>query len=103
VDPRAGVDAVEKRKFVILPGLELRPLCRPARGQSLYRLRLPGSLYIIYRPKNAARNSKEAHYFLPAISTDQANLGKSNINLVSERHPRRCKRRTRETDYDLYM
>jgi hypothetical protein len=32
VDPRAGLDDV-KRKFVILPGLELRPLGRPARSQ----------------------------------------------------------------------
>jgi hypothetical protein len=39
VDPRAGVDDVEKRKFLILPGLKLRPLGRLARSQSLYRLR----------------------------------------------------------------
>jgi hypothetical protein len=30
VDPRAGLDDVEKRKLFILPGLELRPLGRPA-------------------------------------------------------------------------
>jgi hypothetical protein len=42
VDPRAGQD-VEKRKLLTLPGLELRPLGRPARSQSLYRLRYPGS------------------------------------------------------------
>jgi hypothetical protein len=30
VDPRAGLDNVEKRKFLTLPGLELRPLRRPA-------------------------------------------------------------------------
>jgi hypothetical protein len=35
---RAGLNAVEKRKFLTLPGLELRPLGRPARSQSLYRL-----------------------------------------------------------------
>jgi hypothetical protein len=35
VDPRL---ALEKRKFLTLPGLEGRPLCRPARSQSLYRL-----------------------------------------------------------------
>jgi hypothetical protein len=34
VGPRAGLDEVEKRKFLILPGLELRPL----RSQSLWRL-----------------------------------------------------------------
>jgi hypothetical protein len=42
---RTGTDDVEKRKFLILPGLELRPLGRPSRRQSLYRLRYPGSLY----------------------------------------------------------
>jgi hypothetical protein len=43
VDPRAGLDDLEKRKFLTLPGLEIRPLGRPARSQSLYRLRYPGS------------------------------------------------------------
>jgi hypothetical protein len=37
VDPRAGLDDVEKRKFLTLPGLEVQPpLGRPARGQSLF-------------------------------------------------------------------
>jgi hypothetical protein len=40
VDPRAGLDDSDKRKFLTLPGFELRPLSRPARSQSLYRLRL---------------------------------------------------------------
>jgi hypothetical protein len=39
----AGLDDVEKRKFLNLPGLELRPLGRPARSQSLYQLRYPRS------------------------------------------------------------
>jgi hypothetical protein len=43
VVPRTGLDVVEKRKFLTLPVLELRPLGRPARSQSLYRLRYPGS------------------------------------------------------------
>jgi hypothetical protein len=43
VDPRADLDNVEKREFLTLPGLELRPLGRPARSQSLYRLNYPGS------------------------------------------------------------
>jgi hypothetical protein len=30
VDPRAGMDDAEKKKFLTLPGLELRPLGRPA-------------------------------------------------------------------------
>jgi hypothetical protein len=33
--PRTGLDDM-KRKFLTLTGLELRPLCRPARNQSLY-------------------------------------------------------------------
>jgi hypothetical protein len=33
VGPTAGLDNVEKRKFLTLPGLELRPLGRPARSQ----------------------------------------------------------------------
>jgi hypothetical protein len=43
VDPRAVLDDLEKRKFLTLPGLERRPLSRPARSQSLYRLRYPSS------------------------------------------------------------
>jgi hypothetical protein len=42
VGPRAGLDDAEKRKFLTLPGLELRPLGRAALSQSLYRLRYPG-------------------------------------------------------------
>jgi hypothetical protein len=48
VDPRAGLDDEEKRKFLTLPGLELRPLDRPARSQSISRLRYLGSCpYVI--------------------------------------------------------
>jgi hypothetical protein len=32
VDPRAGLDDAEKRKFLTLPGLELQPFGRPARS-----------------------------------------------------------------------
>jgi hypothetical protein len=42
VDPRAGLEDMNKRKFLILPGLDLRPLGRPAHSQSLYRLLYPG-------------------------------------------------------------
>jgi hypothetical protein len=37
VDLIAGLDDAEKRKSLALPGLELRPLGRPARSQSLSR------------------------------------------------------------------
>jgi hypothetical protein len=40
--PRAGLDDVENRKFLTVPGLEFRPLGRRARSQSLYRLHYPG-------------------------------------------------------------
>jgi hypothetical protein len=43
VDPRADLDDVEKKKFLALPGFEFRFLCRPARSQSLYPQRYPGS------------------------------------------------------------
>jgi hypothetical protein len=47
VNSRASLDDVEKRKFLTLPGLELRPLDRPARSQSLYRLNYPAMIIII--------------------------------------------------------
>jgi hypothetical protein len=34
---------VEKRKFLTLPGLNLRPLCHPAHSQLLHQLSYPGS------------------------------------------------------------
>jgi hypothetical protein len=37
---------MEKWKFLTLPGLEPRPLSRPARSQSLYRLRYRGQVLI---------------------------------------------------------
>jgi hypothetical protein len=38
MDPRAGLEDVEKRKLLTLLALELRPVGRPALSQSLYRL-----------------------------------------------------------------
>jgi hypothetical protein len=46
VGPRSGLNDVEKRKFLTLPRLELRPLGRPARSQLLYRLRCTGYIYM---------------------------------------------------------
>jgi hypothetical protein len=51
MDPSAGLDDVEKRKFLTLTGLELRPLGRPARSQLLYRLRF----------KETVKKSKAIH------------------------------------------
>jgi hypothetical protein len=47
LDPRASVDGVKKRKFLTVPWLELQPLGRPARSQSLYQLRYPGSYILL--------------------------------------------------------
>jgi hypothetical protein len=60
VDSRAGLEDVEKRKFLTLPGLELRPLGRPPRSQLLYRLSYPGSYeYIRMRLRMDLRNSEK--------------------------------------------
>jgi hypothetical protein len=54
VGPRAGLHNLEKTKFLTLPGLKLRPLSRPARSQSLYRLHSPGlGRNIIFRQYTA--------------------------------------------------
>jgi hypothetical protein len=42
VGPRAGLDDMEKWKFLPPTGLELRPFGRAARSQSLYSLRYAG-------------------------------------------------------------
>jgi hypothetical protein len=55
VDLRAGLNDLEKRKFLTLPRLELRPLSRPARSQSLYRLRYPSSYTVCVVSKKRRR------------------------------------------------
>jgi hypothetical protein len=45
VDPRAGLDDVEKRKFLILRGLEFPPFGLPTRIYLLFRLPYAGSYY----------------------------------------------------------
>jgi hypothetical protein len=44
VDLRVGLDDVDKRKFLNLPGLGVRPLSCPARSQPLYLLSYRGSV-----------------------------------------------------------
>jgi hypothetical protein len=43
VGPRSGLDDVKRGNIFSLPVLEVRPLGRPARSPSLYRLRYPVS------------------------------------------------------------
>jgi hypothetical protein len=66
VNPRACLDDVEKRKFLTLPGFELRPLGRPAPRQSLYRLQYPCSpINIVHGPIRGTadvwKNTKEVN------------------------------------------
>jgi hypothetical protein len=49
VGPRTGLDDVECRKNLPLLGLELKLLVRPARSQSLYRLRCRYGYIIILK------------------------------------------------------
>jgi hypothetical protein len=52
VGRRAGLDDVEKGKFMIIPGFEHRPFDRPARRQSLCRLPLPFIVFLKYEMTN---------------------------------------------------
>jgi hypothetical protein len=52
VDPRAGLDDMEKRRLLPPPGLELRPLSLPARSQSnsVYNHSIYRTYYNMFRP-----------------------------------------------------
>jgi hypothetical protein len=69
VDLRGCLDDMEERKFLNLPELELRPLGRPARSQSLYRLRYPASRNrvitdINFMPLYYAVSEKTEHMYI---------------------------------------
>jgi hypothetical protein len=81
VNPRTGLDDVEKRKFLNIPGLELRPLGRPARSQSLYRLRYPGSLNNL-RINKLINLPLIRHYITSAIETVYLNNAIFNNNRI---------------------
>jgi hypothetical protein len=49
VNPKAGQEDMEKLIFLILPGLELLPLCLPVQSQSLCRLATVVLLVLISR------------------------------------------------------
>jgi hypothetical protein len=57
VSPRAGLDAVEKRNFLILQGLELQILGRAAHSQLLYRLLYLGSDVATTSDRNLSFNT----------------------------------------------
>jgi hypothetical protein len=75
VYPPAGLDDVEKRKCTP-PGLELRPLGRPARSQSLYRLSYPGSCQTKYQANFVEK--------APVVTPDMSILLMANIRKYVE-------------------
>jgi hypothetical protein len=75
VDPRAALDDMQKWKFLTLPGLELRPLSRPSRCQSLYQLRYPGSTL---RGRNVVKVKFQAG-LTSALDGGQWSRSRSNI------------------------
>jgi hypothetical protein len=81
VDPRTCPDDLEKRKFLTLPGLELRPLSRPADSQSLYRLSFRGKDFKS-NGNRLRRTAKEPEHWL-------YNNTQSNKDIFQEELP--CK------------
>jgi hypothetical protein len=67
--PRNSLDDVEKRKFLTLPGLELRSFSSPARSQSLYRLRYNGPVSEVPVSNIALRNSCNISSWCSSTST----------------------------------
>jgi hypothetical protein len=84
VGPTAGIDDVEKRKFLTLPGLELRPLGPQARSQSLYRLRYPGSHYYYYYYYYYLFQKNLPHNYMSIL------IAVINLNISRRRHVSNC-------------
>jgi hypothetical protein len=63
VDPRAGLDDLEKRKLLTLLGLELQPLGLPACSQSLYYLRFSGSKCVVKPDYNGIQRVLNIFHF----------------------------------------
>jgi hypothetical protein len=76
---RTGPDEVEKRNILPLPRLELRPLSRPARSQSLYWLRYPGVICGLW-PKIWTEWEAEVVIIRPHSSVDYYYSYTSNYN-----------------------
>jgi hypothetical protein len=61
----AGLHAVEKRKFLTLPGLELRPLTHRGRNQSLFQL-LAFTKSSIFKKKKSTSLANTAMFVISA-------------------------------------
>jgi hypothetical protein len=78
LDRLGGPQSRSERKFLSLPGLELRSLGRPARSQSLYRLCYPGShtlgTFLSFTLCPRIKTSRESYFTtggLPSISSSR--------------------------------
>jgi hypothetical protein len=67
VGPRAGLDNVEKRTFLTLPGLEIRPLSHPARTD--YAMPAPTTLVPISTNIHGVTSQKRLILILTAMRT----------------------------------
>jgi hypothetical protein len=71
---RAGLDAVEKRQFLILPGMKFRPLGRPARSQLLYMYILHIYMHTHTYIHRHSRFKDIAHIFSYTMNRDCATV-----------------------------
>jgi hypothetical protein len=93
VNPRSGLDHMEKWKFLTLPEIELPPPGRPARSQSLS----------VKKMEHTARGCNWATLFLGDINTGTwpprlggCRIWDSNLKITAlARASRNCKRQTR--------
>jgi hypothetical protein len=90
VDPRDSLDELVKRKFLTLPGLELRPLCRPTCSQTLYPLRYPGSILrnesVIICSFNKLKGGGIEAWHVKEGSTEQIVVGEPEGNIQVRRY-----------------
>lgn len=70
--PGNGLDDMERRKLLPLPGLKLQPLSCPARSQLLYQQRYPSShtrqhtfFHSMHLSNDLTSNAKSAHELVP--------------------------------------
>jgi hypothetical protein len=80
VDCRASLDDTEKRKFLTLPGIELRTLGCPACSQSLYRLHYPSFLYILLNINTYIHTSGSRKSRLTAVGICYADQSAPSIH-----------------------
>jgi hypothetical protein len=78
-----GLSDVEKRKFLTLRGLELRPLCHPIRSRSLYRLCCP--YFKRHKDRESQINLVQTPFFF--FSKVHFNITLPHLSLLSSHFP----------------